>query len=136
MSLPPLLPLLLALLSLAGRSVAVPLVLPSSGLKAALSSARQVAPSQGILGELQQLFRAAAAGQQTEAAYGAARDDLQQIVNSLDQLAAVVPIGERDDTNTTASTTTSTTEQPAEVPIIDPGQRTRQSSSLMVLSPT
>ena len=117
----PMWPLLVAPLLLAGLCGGVPLVLPSSGgLKRSLSAARQVAPSQGILGELQQLFREAAAGQQT-AEYGAARDDLEQIVAGLDQLAAVVPQGQ-DSAAGDTTTASTTTERPADVPIIDPGQ--------------
>ena len=116
--------LLLPLL-LASRSASLPLVVPYSGLEAALSAPRQAAPSQGVLGVLQQVFRAAAAGQQSAAEYGAPRDQLQQIVSSLDQLAAVVPQGQRGSENGTSTTgTTTTTERPADVPIIDPGQQT------------
>ncbi|XP_043208761.1 uncharacterized protein LOC122374217 isoform X1 [Amphibalanus amphitrite] len=111
-----LLVLVLVPLLLAGRCAGGPLVLPSGGV----SPSRQVAPSQGILGELQQLFREAAAGQQ-QVEYGAAREELEQMVASLDQLAAVVPLGQQDAPGSETVTVSTTTEEPANVPIIDPG---------------
>ncbi|XP_037091509.1 fibrous sheath CABYR-binding protein-like, partial [Pollicipes pollicipes] len=107
-------------LLLCGWCGAVPLVSSSSGRQGAPPAGRQVAPSQQILGELQYLFRQAAAGQQPPAEYGAAREELDQMLAGLDQLAAVVPSAQHQPPVQPAAPTM-TTEQPADKPIIDPG---------------
>lgn len=101
-----------------------PLAAPPGGRLAALLSSRQVATSQQILGELQHLFRQAASGQEP-AAYGAARDQLDQLVSDLDQLASGIPLTNDLQTSASAPSASSpssmTTRRTVNMPIIDPG---------------